>query len=576
MKTYTFILLGMLAFITAGAFRYATDHGKAAEHQLEAVTFKKHFTIRCSALWLPGEGSPIPALTGWGNYHWKVSTNSDSAQFYFDQGINMYYAFHIIEARASFDKAAGFDPGCAMAWWGKALSFGPNINDFGYARPSEAYPSAMQAMKLKNNATPLERSLIDAMSTRYTNDSASEQAKLNVAYKEAMNKTYMQFGKSADVATLYADALMLLHPWDLYDHAMKPKAWTPQLVNVIQQALRLAPKHPGANHYYIHAVEASAHPELAMKSAEFLATAMPDVAHITHMPSHIYIRTGYYNKGIGLNDQALAGFDKYLAYFPATAENLPLYSLHNLHMKMACAHMAGNYAISMNAAKVLQSAIPEFYLSIGGALGNYAQYLHASPLLTDLRFGKWDNILQVTVNDSLAFTSVMQHFARGIAYARTNKLAEADMELQQLINGMKQPVLHEVFEPFNSGYGVALIMQPLLEGTIAMQRTDMGKAISFLEKAVVAEDALIYNEPRDWLLPARQVLGDALLQAGRLNEAIAVYNKDLEINPNNGWSLTGLAEAYKRGNQPAKAAMAARKMGTSWMASDTRISRSVF
>ncbi|MBK7558398.1 MAG: hypothetical protein IPI54_08990 [Chitinophagaceae bacterium] len=235
----------------------------------------------------------MPLLTGWGNYGWKITTTSDSAQVYFNQGINMYYAFHIIEARASFDKATLFDPKCAMAWWGKALAFGPNINDFEYVLPSDAFPSAAKANTLKATATPVEQALIEAMMVRYVDDSTADQNKLNILYRDAMARVYSKFKNDENVSVLYADALMLLHPWDLYNHDFTPKAWTPEIVSVLNHSLQLNPKQPGAHHYFIHAVEASAKPERALKSATFLSTAMPDVSHLTHMPSHIYIRTGF-------------------------------------------------------------------------------------------------------------------------------------------------------------------------------------------------------------------------------------------------------------------------------------------
>ena len=574
MKTYFLLFFTALAFFTAIAFKSFVR--LTPETALNEVYVKKQFSIRCSPLYIPNAGEDIPVLPGWGSYRWKITTTSDSAAFYFNQGINMYYGFHIIEARASFDKATRFDPECAMAWYGKALAYGPNINDFGYQRPTEAYPSALKATQLKNNCTPAEKALINAMSVRYSYDTSRDQTQLNVLYKDEMSKVYQAFYTNENVSALYADALMLLHSWDLYNHDYSPKEWTPQLVTVLKHTLQLNPKHPSANHLYIHAVEASARPQDAMQSANFLAQAMPGVSHVTHMPSHIYIRSGHYEKGILVNEKAVDAYKNYLSYFPATAENVALYELHNIHMKMNCAQMAGNFANARTAAVELRDKIPPFYLQIPGALGNYVQYLHQSPLFTLVRFGKWQDILELKVNDSLSFTSVLQHFSRGTALAKTNKIAEAKVELTKMEQAMQDPNLKIPLTPFNDAYNPSLVAHHLLEGVIAEQQKDWTAAISHFKEAVIAEDQLIYNEPRDWLLPARQYLGNALLAAGQNAEAVRVFVKDLEINPENGWSLSGLRKCYQLSGKKSLASVVNKRLTTAWKIKDLLIEDAVF
>ena len=575
MKLRYLIVLTIVAYTIVVAFRSAmrqTDGVKTAQ----LLTEKKKFSIRCSPDYIPTAADDIPLLSGWGNYNWPVSSNSDSARIYFNQGINMYYAFHIIEARASFDKATRFDPECAMAWWGKALAYGPNINDFGYLRPSEAYPSAVKANALKANASPVEKALIEAIAIRYVADSAADQGKLNALYRDAMKAVYTAYSNDENVSTLYADALMLMHPWDLYDHDFNAKPWTPEIVAVLKHAMGLNPKQPGANHYYIHAVEASAKPADALASAEFLTFAMPDVSHLTHMPSHIYIRTGIYDKGIHVNDQGLAGYKKYHNYFPATEENIALYALHNIHMKINCAQMAGNYGIAAAASKELQQQIPGFYLQIPGALGNYVQYLHRTDIFTWLRFGKWKEILNDRVADTLSFTSVLQHFARGMAFANTNKIAEAKKELAIMQNKMTEPSLKEPFTPFNAVYDAALVGENILAGTIAENKQDISKAIKLFKHAVKDEDKLIYTEPRDWLLPARQYLGVALIKAGNYKEAVDIFKKDLQINPNNGWSLSGLQTCYRQMKNKAGLSAVQKQLNAAWSIKDMAIDAAVF
>jgi tetratricopeptide (TPR) repeat protein len=575
MKLRHLVILALVAFSIMVAFRTAMQQpGKAVFAQKLAQ--KKKFSIRCSPAYIPTAGDDIPLLSGWGNYNWAISSNSDSARIYFNQGINMYYAFHIIEARASFDKATRFDPNCAMAWWGKALAYGPNINDFGYQRPSEAFPSAAKANNLKANTTPVEKALIEAIAIRYVADSTADQGKLNALYRDAMKAVYNKYPNDENVSTLYADALMLMHPWDLYDHDFKAKPWTPEIVAVLKHALQLNPKQPGANHYFIHAVEASAKPGDALASAGFLASAMPDVSHLTHMPSHIYIRTGFYDKGVTVNNIGLAGYQKYHDYFPATEENIALYALHNLHMKINCAQMAGNYGIAAAASKELQQQIPGFYLQIPGALGNYVQYLHRTDIFTWLRFGKWKEILSDPAADTLSFTSVLQHFARGMAFANSNKIAEAEKELAIMQNKMTESSLKEPLTPFNAVYDAALVGENILAGTIAESKQNFSKAVTLFTQAVKDEDKLIYNEPRDWLLPARQYLGAALAKSGNYKQAVEVFSKDLQINPNNGWSLTGLKTCYHRLKNAGGLSAVQKQLQAAWSIKDMTIDAAVF
>ncbi len=575
MKITYLIALAFAAFVAAGALRMFTASNDPLTIA-NLVATKKLSALRCSPLYIPAADDNIPLLTGWGSYEWKISTRSDSAQIFFNQGINMYYAFHIIEARASFDKATKFDPDCAMAWWGKALAYGPNINDFGYQRPSEAYASATKANDLKKTSSPVEMALIDAMKIRYSNDSTADQAKLNMLYRDEMKKLFIKFQQNENVATLYADALMLLHPWDLYDHDYQPKAWTPEIIGVLKHTLALNPKQPGANHYFIHCVEASADPGRAAGSAAFLAKAMPDVSHVTHMPSHIYIRTGNYTDGIKVNDDAVAGYQKYAQAFAPAQENIALYELHNIHMKLNCAQMAGNYKQALSASMELQQKIPAFYLPMPGALGNYVQYLHQSVLFTQVRFGKWNEILQTKTDDALVYAPVLQHFARGIAFAKTKKLAEALLELKAMQEKMKNPALKEPLAPFSAVYDAALVGLHILEGVVAEQEKNYTKAIMHFELAVKAEEKLVYNEPRDWLLPARHYLGNALLKNKNYQKAIAVFNKDLTINPNNGWALTGLAACHRATNNKKALQVTDKRLQAAWLLKDTEIEAAVF
>lgn len=535
-------------------------------------------TFTCAPDYNPfTQGNSISPLSGWGNYQWKIKTTSDSAQFYFNQGINMYYAFHIIEARASFAKVTELDPQSAMGWWALALSFGPNINDFEYTAPPDALAAARKAGNLSNFYTPKEKALVHAINTRYSDDTSKTREQLNKEYAAAMKQAFKDLPNDADIATLYADALMLLHPWDLYTHDFKPKPWTNEIVQVLEKALKLNPNNPGANHYYIHAVEASATPGRALASADRLPTLMPDVSHIVHMPSHIYIRTGNYQKGVQVNQDAVNGYQKYLKVFPDVQGNLPLYSIHNLHMEATCAQMSGNFEKSKAASVKTQNDVPEMYLTIPGPLGHYIQYIYATPLMTMVRFGKWEDALKANVSDSVKYARILLHFAKGMAYARTQQFQYANHELTGLRVKMDDDAsLKEPFTPFNSAYNACKIAEQILAGTIAEESGQLNAAIENFAKGVEYEDAMVYNEPKDWILPVRHYLGRALLKANKFAEAEVVYKKDLTINPHNGWALTGLHQALTKQGKKAEADQVKQALAKAFAGKDVEITSSAF
>ena len=546
---------------------------------IQLSTSNIKLTFRCSPTYNPfNQTNNISPLTGWGNYKWPIKTTSDSAQFYFNQGINMYYAFHIIEARASFAKVTELDPQSAMGWWALALSYGPNINDFGYSAPPDALSAARKAQSLSNAYTPKEKALIYSINTRYSEDTSQSRESLNQAYAAAMKQAFHDLPQDADIAALYADALMVLHPWDLYDHDFKPKPWTNEIVQVLEKALKLNANNPGANHYYIHAVEASANPGRALASADRLPALMPDVAHLVHMPSHIYIRTGNYQKGAALNEEAIKGYDKYLKVFPAVEENAPLYSIHNVHMEATCNFMAGNFAKSKASAIKTHKSVPEQLLGIPGPLGHYIQYVYATPLFGMVRYGQWNDVLNSkTLPDSLSYLNIILHFAKGMAYARTDQINYANTELTTLrVKMYEDESLREPFTPFNSAYNAIRVAENILAGVIAEQSGGLNNAIEYFQKGVELEDAMIYNEPKDWPLPVRQYLGNALLKANKYAEAEAVYKKDLQINPLNGWSLTGLQQAQTAQHKTADAAKTLVLLNKAFAGKDIEIKRSVF
>lgn len=570
-------LVSIISLIVITSFYYLA--GNQQTHQ--TPTYYKSFpgTVAfCAAVFNPADSAAdIPALRGWGKYNWKISTISDSAQYYFNQGLSMYYAFHTIEAVASFAKATRFDPDCAMGWYGMALAYGPNINfSNSYRAPKEALTATAKSKELMVKCTPLEKELIMAIQHRYTSDTTVSLAQLRQNYADAMKLVYNRYPENVDAVTLYADALLLLHPWDLYTQDNQPKAWTPEIRSVLEKALTLAPSHPGANHYYIHTMEASSSPDAALNSANVLDTLMPQVSHITHMPSHIYIRTGDFKRGLKVNDDAVAGYEQYLKAYAPVINGFGLYKVHNIHLKSSCAQMAGNYKIAKESADTVQYLIPPDYLAMKNGDGNYMQELYAQPIINAVRFGKWDAILSAPIPDTLPYVSALQHFSRGVAYSRQQNPKKAKLELSTLESKMKDETLKLNLDNFSSPYRVLGVARLILKGVIAEDQKQHRLAVNFYQQAVTAEDQLIYIEPRAWLLPARQYLANALLKSGLNGQAIKVFKADLKINPKNAWSLTGLHQAYlKTGNQRTLTAVQL-KLDSALAMKDVMIKKAVF
>lgn len=425
MKKFLFVTA---AFFTACVIYAFTTRQKTPTLNFRAYQIKN--TIGCTPdrnfLQQLVEDTDIPPMPGAGKYKWKISTNSDSAQFYFNQGINMYYGFHIIEALASFKKASRFDPQNAMAWWAQSLTYGPNINDVGYSASPDALAANEKASSLSSNASAIEKGLINAMLVRYTADTTQTRARLNQDYVDAMKKLYEQYPTHADVVSLYADALMLQHPWDLWNNDGTPKSWTPRIRSVLEKALALNPDHPGANHYYIHVMEASPFANRALASANRLGSLTPGLAHMVHMPSHIYLRTGQFAKGVQVNENAVNTFTNYTNLFSPVNEASFLYLWHNLHMQADCALLAGKYDEAIKAATTLQQAIDTSLLSLPAPMGAAVQYMYMTPTLMNVHFGKWEELLSAPQpTPDHVFQTILFYFGKGMAQAAKKQVIDA-------------------------------------------------------------------------------------------------------------------------------------------------------
>jgi len=582
MKVFLFVLACVLLSATYFNKNYTEQKQIIVEAaKQKALAEKQRYAFSCSPdlalIDFTDMTNEIPLLQGWGNYSMPVTTTNDSARIYFEQGINMYYAFHIIEAVASFDKAVKFDNKFAMGYWGKALSYGPNINDFGYSASPDALAATKKAKELSVNCTMVEKALIDAMEVRYSPDTTQKREYLNGLYADEMMKVYQQFQNNADVAALYADALMVQHPWDLYDKNGKPKKWTPQIIGILEALLKLSPNHPGACHYYIHAIEGSNHPERGLEVAARLPGLMPGVAHVVHMPSHIYIRSGYYKEGVELNEKAVKNYYSYLGNYSSVVNNSLLYLVHNLHMQATCASMDGRFADALKISNDCRKSIDSSFMDSHDYMAIYAQYLYMTPYFTLIRFGKWNDVLNAApVPETRVYANLIWHYGRGLAYAREHSLENANTELELLRSDMQNPQLQEHPVAFNPGIAGAEVAEKILEGVIAEEQGDLEQSITFLKEAVEEEDNMLYNEPKDWVHPARQYLGNVLIKANRYSAAEKVFREDLEVNPNNGWSLTGAITALIMQGKKKETYTVQQQLKTSFARADTKIVTSVF
>lgn len=569
---FAFLMATALAFLNAN-----TGH-RVKTYNLTRATKS---VIRCSPDWSALQEwldeSDIPPIPGAGSWKWKISTSNDSAQFYFNQGINMYYSFHIIESMASFKKAARFDPDAAMLHWAQALAYGPNINDLGYTASPEALAATERAVELSPGCTPIEKSLIEAMAVRYSRDSANSRAVLNQRYTDKMKEAYDKFSNHGDVAALYADAMMLQHPWDLWLNNGTAQPWTPLIRSVLEKTLVKHPGQPGSNHYYIHVMEASPYAAKAIPAADRLGKITPGLSHTVHMPSHIYLRTGNYQAGINVNEAAVKSYEKSIPLFaPVTGADF-LYIIHNLHMQTNQAMLAGKSGYASNSAQATVKSIKEDYLAIPGALGNYVQYIYMTPMFVDVRFGNWDKLLQSAAPaKTLVYANILWHFGRGMAFSEKKDFENANKELMQLQAGMKDSSLFEPLSPFSAAIEGARVAEQLLIGKIALKKQSMQASVAAFEKAVTIEENIVYNEPRDWLLSARHYLADALIKSGNPSKALDVLKIDLDRNNKNGWALFGSWQALVAMHQSTGAAVMLKQFHLAFKTADVKLYGPVF
>ncbi|ELS03164.1 hypothetical protein Xen7305DRAFT_00028840 [Xenococcus sp. PCC 7305] len=517
-----------------------------------------------------------PFFKGMGTHHHAISTKSPQAQRYFDQGLVLAYGFNHAEAARSFREAIKLDRDCAMCNWGLAYVLGPNINaKMDDEAVPEAYGAIQRALKLAEKSNPSEQSYINALATRYVAQPLEDRSALDLAYAEAMAKVAQQYPDDLDAATLYAEALMDTMPWDYWTEEKTPKAATQKVLDTLDSVLQKDANHPGANHLYIHAVEA-VRPEQAIAAADRLGGLVPGSGHLVHMPSHIYIRVGRYRDAVVTNQNAIAVDDEYITQCHAQGVYPLAYMPHNRHFLWFAATLEGNRKIADEAGKTLAAGIdPEMMREPG--LGTL-QHFYSIPLFTMTRFGEWDEILQAPQPAvDLKYPTGLWHYARGLAYTRQDKFSKAEAELQALTLLANDPELEEVtIWDINTTQNILQVAAKVLTGEIAAQQGESAQAIASLRQAVVLEDALNYDEPADWATPARQYLGAALLEAKEFAAAEQAYREDLAIYPDNGWSLFGLRQSLQAQGKDAAAQKTQQQFEAVWQYADVQLTASRF
>lgn len=504
-------------------------------------------------------------------YHRTVTTSDETAQKYFDQGLTLYYGFNHEAAIAAFEQAAALDSNCAMAYWGRAISAGPNINNplMDSAACLAAYEAVSRAASLESSSSRIERALILALRQRYAWPPPENRASLDSAYADAMRLVHLQFPDDVDVAALFADAMMNLRPWDLWTPDGLPQPGTPEIVSTIESALAKEPDHPGACHFYIHTMEASPDPGKALPAANILRDRIPGAGHLVHMPSHIDIRLGRYAEAIEANRRGIQVDSSWMYQ----GGFYTIYRAHNYHFLAYAAMFDGQKETALTAARGIGQTIP---MDLVRAYPDYLDAFMAIPIHVMVRFGLWEEILaEPRPADDMPAHLAFWHYGRTVAFSALGRIVEAEKEFAALTLA-SAAVPESRLLGNNTARAVLDIGLPMAEGELEYRKKNYAKAFSLLRTAVRRDDALRYDEPWGWMMPVRHALGALLLEQGRFAEAEIVYRDDLERHPDNGWALQGLAECLERSDRANEALAVRARFKKSWARSDITIKASCY
>jgi len=504
-----------------------------------------------------------PLLKNLGNHGFAITTNNLEAQTFFNQGLNLAFAFNHPESHRSFMEASRLDPNAAMSYWGQAYALGPNINDQlpDAERRIKSYEAIQKAKRLASNATPKEQALVYALMSRYTKDTLADIKKLNMAYMIAMSKVAADYPEDVDIQIFYAEAVMNTVPWDYWDKEGNPAPNIKEAKSALEKAMQLNPNHPGAHHYYIHLMELPK-PDLAVNSADVLAALMPGAGHLVHMPAHIYMRVGRYEDAVKTNQEAILVDEDYISQCYGQGMYPLGYYPHNIHFLWSAASMLGNSKLAIDAAHKTAEKVPYSELEEVTFLQNFA----ATPLLAYTRFGKWNDILTMpNPGDQYTYLKLIWNYTRGIAFVAKNNLKEAQEELDFI--SLRDKSLDQE--------RIAKIAYEVLAGEIEASKENLSKAVDHLENAVKFEDELPYDEPALWYIPTRQRLGAVLLKDKKYEEAEKIYREDLAYYRQNGWSLMGLYNSLIGQEKIKEANEVKQDFDKAWRGADTEIDSSV-
>jgi len=518
-------------------------------------------------------GAQEPFFEGLGSYTRTITTTSPEAQKYFNQGLNFLFGFNHGAAIRAFQAAETIDPGCAMAHWGVALACGPHIN-FPVVPPPAAelaWKELALAQEQVAHTSAVEQALIEALSHRYADPQPEDRGPLDQAYADAMRSVWKAHSDDPDVGALFAEAMMDLRPWDQWTHEGQPQSGTDEILATLEQVMKLNLNHPFANHLYIHALEASPHPERALAAADRMRDLQPGLAHNVHMPSHIDIRIGHWYEAITANLKAVEADRRYRAIFGEPKGLIVFYAAHNQHMLAYAAMMTGQRDLAIEQIRAMVKGMPEDELKKYAML---TEAFVAMPYEVLIRFGLWDEILAEPDHpEFMVFTRAFRHAARGIAYAANGDVKSARVEQTAFLEASKLVPAEDAFGT-NSCQALLAIATPMLDGEILIREGKLDEGLNQLRTAVSAEDTLRYDEPPGWILPVRHSLGASLMEAGRFVEAEQVYRDDLARLPENGWSLFGLARSLELQQKGDEAAVVEARYHKIWSNADVQITSS--
>lgn len=500
---------------------------------------------------------------GLGDYHFPITTSVPEAQVYFDQGIALLYGFNHDEAARYFRRAAELDPAAAMPYWGLALSIGPNYNDTAVdeERAAATHEAVRNALDRMAGATGRERAYIEALARRYPSpDPESDWLAFHLDYSEAMRDIVATYPDDLDAATMFAESLMMLRPWQLWTADGEPAPGTLELVAVLESVLRRNPSHPGANHFYIHAVEASPNLERAIPSASRLMTLVPGAGHLVHMPGHIYLQTGDYDLAAETNVRAAAADRDFVERTGASGIYPLMYSTHNVHFIAYARAQQGRYEEARDAAEQMVEMVGEADLEMQ-MLEGFKLY----PAMVDLRFHRWDELLAADEpSDDRPFSHAFWRYGRAMALAGKGDVRGADAERRRLERERGDLPDETLYLLNNSASDLLALASATLDASIAEAEGDHGKAVDAWRRAVEAEAAIQYDEPPAWFYPVRQSLAASLLRAGKAAEAEAEFRAALERRPRDGRLLYGLAEALRAQQRDAEAMLVEAQFEAAW------------